>query len=148
MTPPKSMTVDERFDALWQPEPNSGCMIWMGASRGNGYGAFWDGKKDVAAHRFAWERKHGPIPVGLVVDHLCRVRTCVNPAHLRVVTQRENVFENSFALAAINAAKTHCKRGHEFTTENTMRTSKGRECRLCNRMLQTKYREQKRSVRA
>ena len=62
---------------------------------------------------------HGPIPEGLVIDHLCRNRACVNPAHLEPVSQRENVMRSPVAEGAINAAKTHCSQGHPFSPENT-----------------------------
>lgn len=69
----------------------------------------------------------GPIPDGLQIDHLCRVRHCVNPAHLEPVTIAENVRRGA-------AAQTHCKYGHEYTPENTVIHHGGRECRTCNRI--------------
>ncbi len=68
------------------PEPNSGCWFWLGALS-RGYGSL----KNARAHRVAYEMTIGPIPEGLVIDHLCRVTSCVNPDHLEAVTQAENV---------------------------------------------------------
>jgi hypothetical protein len=80
-----------------------------------------------------YERYVGPIPEGLNIDHLCRVKACCNPAHLEPVTQHENIMRSPIALAAINARKTHCKYGHEFTEANTIRTKNAkRQCRECH----------------
>src|SRR5262245_28915102 len=65
-----------------EPEPNSGCLLWTGRISGQGYGGINVDGKPLRAHRLAYELAHGPIPPGLTLDHLCRVRTCVNPDHL------------------------------------------------------------------
>lgn len=69
----------------------TGCWIWQLAKMRNGYGQKWDGKRLVSAHRWHYEQVHGPVPVELDLDHLCRHRDCVNPAHLEPVTRLENV---------------------------------------------------------
>lgn len=137
----------EQFDARWIPEPNTGCWLWIGTVMPvRGYGRMPDESKRIRfAHRIAWQLYRGPIPEGLVIDHVCRVRSCVNPDHLRLVTIGQNVLENSVGLAAQNAAKTHCKHGHEFTTENTKIDKRnrygrewiGRSCRTCARGYQS-----------
>lgn len=102
------------------------CMIWTGATQRGGYGKFGLGRQDgtVIAHRFAWFLIHGSYP-DLQLDHLCRVRECVNPAHLEPVTPGENVRRAA-------ARVTHCPKGHEYTLENTYITAVGsRKCRAC-----------------
>lgn len=69
----------------------SGCHIWQGHRTHDGYGRFHVGGKDIYAHRFAYERMHGPIPAGMQCDHVCNVRCCVNPQHLQAVTALQNV---------------------------------------------------------
>jgi len=66
------------------------CWLWRGASNGKGYGKYWHAGRMVYAHRFSYEQHHGEIPVGLVLDHTCRNRACVNPMHLEPVSVREN----------------------------------------------------------
>lgn len=110
------------------------CWLWT-ASRAplNGYGSFYFNGRPRPAHIAAYMMFVGPVPDGLELDHLCRVRRCVNPQHLEPVTRRENV-RRGFNPAAINARKKHCRRGHEFTEENTRITPSGRRnCRACNR---------------
>lgn len=116
-----------------------GCWIWVGASRTAGYGAVRLLPGDGGyAHRAAYILAKGPIPAGYTIDHLCRNRGCVNPAHLDAVTPRENVLRSPIARAAINARKTHCKRGHLFDAANTRYRLEAsghlsRSCRACRR---------------
>lgn len=116
-------------------EKTAGCWFWRGAIHKLGYGQCVIGSRRVVgertcamAHRVAYELCVGPIPDGLEIDHLCRVRNCVNPAHLETVTRAEN---NRRAGLVI----THCPRGHEYTPENTRVRACGRCCRTCERML-------------
>lgn len=112
----------------------SGCWEWTASCNQKGYGNFYYCRCVGKAHRFAWEQAHGPVPDGMVLDHICKNRKCVNPKHLRTVTNRDNVLHNSESVIARNAKKTHCKHGHEFTTENTIvRSSGGRDCLICKR---------------
>jgi hypothetical protein len=87
------------------------------------------------AHRVSYELHKGPIPEGLVIDHLCRVRHCVNPDHLRAVTHAVNILAG-VGRGALHARKTHCVNGHEFTAENTRLCEGGRRrrCRTCDRV--------------
>lgn len=110
----------------------SGCWLYAGCINSDGYGIV--GGRGEYVHRLQYERYVGPIPDGLQLDHLCRVRHCVNPAHLEPVTSRENSMRSSITIAARNAAKTHCPRNHEYTPENTYVDRKrggGRQCRAC-----------------
>lgn len=125
--------VMERIMSRIMPIPESGCWIWEG-SISDGYGQISVGKKTRFVHRIMFELTKGPIPPGLVSDHLCRVRCCVNPDHIELVTNRENVGRGVGATA--HAIRTnHCKHGHEFTPENTMKRRRGtKECLMCNRI--------------
>lgn len=111
----------------------SGCWLFEGHRNHGGYGVMADAQgRTRAAHRIAYEVFVGPIPAGLHIDHLCRVRNCVNPAHLEAVAQRTNTLRG-VSFSAVNAAKTHCANGHEYTPENTYyRTPTHRVCRICN----------------
>lgn len=122
-------------------QPN-GCWLWQGTphkarASDPGYGR-WGQKK---AHRVAWEAKNGPVPEGLHLDHFfCDTTMCVNPDHVRPVTIRENVYRGSNP-STFNLAKTHCKRGHELTPENLVKSKNGRRCLLCSRIHGAKQRQ-------
>lgn len=103
-----------------------GCWQWNGGCS-RGYGQFWHEGRTVPAHRFAYEHLVGPIQSGAVIDHLCRTKACVNPAHLEPVTQRQNVHRGD----AIRP-RTHCKRGHLLVAGNVYERPGGiRECLTC-----------------
>lgn len=113
---------------------DDGCIAWIGTKKyGRTYGLFQLGNTNVRAHRLAFETLRGVVPDGLELDHLCRNPSCVNPDHLEPVTHAENV-RRSASPAGVNSRKTHCKRGHEFTPENTRIASDGRVCRTCARV--------------
>jgi len=110
-------------------------MEWVGTPNHGGYGIFVTNrpeKKNVRAHRYAYQMFVGAIPPGLVLDHLCRNRMCVNASHLEPVTIGANVMRGE-TLAAANAVKTHCDSGHPFDQANTHYVREGwRRCRKCN----------------
>jgi len=129
----------ERFEEKYIPEPNSGCWLWTAAQL-NGYGAIKVDGRFRGAHRVGYELHKGPVPAGLVLDHLCRVPFCVNPDHLEPVTIGENISRGDNHYRG----KTHCKRGHEFTTGNTLILSTGsRACRTCAKERLAKWNEAK-----
>lgn len=129
----RQRTVEEWFAEYALPEPNGGCHIWLGTLDKNGYGVINAGPRKIFAHRAAYELYIGPIPVGLVLDHLCRVHCCVNELHLEAVTIAENV--RRMPKSAHNCArKTHCKHGHPFAGDNLLVLGDGeRSCRECGR---------------
>lgn len=114
-------------------EAPNGCWVYQRTGR-NGYAAVGIGYQTVYAHRYVYERMRHEIPDGLVIDHLCRNRACVNPDHLEPVPQRINI------LRGLNGGKrkaSSCKRGHEYTPENSYINPKGyRSCRTCIRARQ------------
>lgn len=108
------------------------CWVWVGAKHREGYGHFYVGRKSFLAHRVVWLAMRGEIPSALECDHLCRVRPCVNPAHIELVTHAENVARGD-APHAINARKTHCKRGHELSGDNLYESGLRRGARQCRK---------------
>lgn len=115
---------------------DNGCWIWQGRHNNCGYGSMTmqtpDGPRSQSVHRVAYEHFVGPIPAGMYIDHLCRVRDCFNPDHLEPVTPRENLMRSPIAPAARNARKTHCPRGHAYTPDNIYASREtGRICRTC-----------------
>jgi hypothetical protein len=135
--------------------PNEqGCMLWLGSVTTRGYGLLAlptaGGWVKVAAHRLSYTLTHGPIPMGLVIDHVrangCTNKHCVAPLHLEAVTQRENTLRGRGPVA-LNARKTHCPQGHPYSPENTYAEPQGgRKCRRCLAVKQRNYLKRKRST--
>lgn len=117
-------------------EPNSGCWLWTGSLDSSGYASASlasasRGRRNHRLSRVLYKHLVGPIPNGLQLDHLCRVRSCVNPRHLEPVTTQENT------RRGIRATATHCMHGHARTAENTRIEKRGhrtvRRCLTCVR---------------
>ena len=144
-----SSMIDHFWDKV-SPEPNSGCWLWIGGCNGSGYGQLSFNGKQMAAHRWFYEHFKHPIPdypIG-ILDHLCRVRCCVNPAHLEVVSNRVNVLRG-IGYTAENARKTHCPSGHPYSGDNLYVDPDGkRECRTCRRKYSKKYSAKRKMARA
>ena len=119
----------------------TGCWLWQGRITPKGYGSY--GK--LGAHRLVFEMLRGPVPAGLELDHLCRVRHCVNPDHLEPVTQRANALRGVGACAE-NAQVTHCPSGHAYEGQNLRVGTNGfRRCRPCTARYQREYQARKRA---
>lgn len=118
-----------RFFAKVETDEN-GCWVWTGAAT-KGYGQFKLGGRQYAAHRLSYEAHVGPIPEGLVIDHLCRNTLCVNHEHMEPVTNAENIRRG--LVGENQRSKTHCPQGHPYDEENTYRVAGGRKCRICKR---------------
>jgi hypothetical protein len=126
---------------------DDGCWNWTKARNALGYGRVRVSTHRVEfTHRACYEIHEGPIPEGLVLDHLCRNPSCCNPAHLEPVTQRVNLLRGE-TLQAANVAKTHCPYGHEFSPDNTrLLDNGGRRCRACERRRANEHNARRRGV--
>ena len=128
------------MDKFWsRVSKTETCWLWMGAKLPVGYGRFSGAEY---SHRKAWELLRGPIPAGLTVDHLCKVKSCCNPDHMEIVSRGENAIRGGgiAASARIRLAKTHCIYGHEYTPENTGTKPNGsRQCLTCRRAMVVKW---------
>ena len=143
---PRTVTLSARLMAMTYPEPNSGCWLCVASDSGNGYSKISVRGRLQYAHRVSWELHRGPIPSGMMIDHVCRTRCCVNPDHLRVVTPRQNATENNVGPAASRAARTHCP-----TCGGSYYAATGqRRCRACQRrsgmLRQQRYRTRQREA--
>lgn len=134
-------------DARWTAEDHghdSPCWVWQRGKNAAGYAYLTVEGKSVRAHRYFYEQAVGSIPEGLTLDHLCRVRACVNPNHLEAVPIRTNVLRGENPPAK-NARKTHCAHGHPYDDENSYVDGRGhRVCRACHR---AKRRRQRREAK-
>lgn len=132
----------ERFATKYVVDADTGCWNWTATRHGAGYGTIREGRRGsraLMAHRVSYEIHVGPIPDGLQIDHLCRNRGCVNPAHLEPVTSRENTMRGS-TLPAANVQKTHCNHGHPYSGPNLLKLPNGeRRCRSCSKVARRRY---------
>jgi hypothetical protein len=124
----------------------SGCWIWTGTKTAAGYGQMMRAGRKLYTHRIAFENVNGPIPAGLLVRHTCDTPACINPAHLLVGTQTDNMGDAAERGRVHSRMRgvTHCVNGHDFTDENTWTDARGwRHCRACARVraMHTYYRK-------
>jgi HNH endonuclease len=133
-------TPRERILSRLLIDPETGCVEWTGPRGQYGHGLTWFDGRTRKVHRVVYEMFAGPIPDGLVLDHLCQNPPCCNVTHLEPVTHKENILRGT-GLAAVNAAKTHCPAGHPYDEANTFwRTCGARLCRACHRERTRRYR--------
>jgi hypothetical protein len=130
MTGPKPKPPPERFWPKVQGGGVDECWLWQGTKGSRGHGRFYVAPNQfTGAHRFAYEQLIGPVPDGLVLDHLCLTPPCVNPWHLDPVTSAVNTRRAADLI-------TVCPRGHEYDEANTQVDGRGfRHCRACRRYL-------------
>lgn len=147
MSPIRSLTDEQRFWYYTPKRGGYGCWNWEGPINSTtGYGSLrLVEKRSVTAHRFSYELLVGPIPEGLVTDHLCRNRQCVNPAHLEPVTLGTNTLRG-IGPSATNARKTHCSEGHPFAGDNLVMYKNCRMCRTCKNATGRRLRAAKRAA--
>jgi hypothetical protein len=115
-------------------DPESGCLLWTGYLKNNGYAQIQIGieRRQYLVHRVMYELFIGPIPPGFQVDHLCHTRRCASPAHLEAVTPRVNTLRST-GITAERAVRTHCPAGHEYDLLNTYWHGGSRSCKECSR---------------
>lgn len=133
----------DRFWSKVEPEEVDGCWQWAAGKSSNGYGRFSVYRDEELlseyAHRVVYEMMVGEIPAGLVIDHLCRNRSCVNPYHLEPIPRGLNVLRGE-ASSAKAARRGACVRGHEYTEENTYIFRGARQCKTCSNELRNERR--------
>jgi hypothetical protein len=143
-------SVAERLERLSVPEPNSGCVLWLGCIAKSGYGRFGlraDDKHVTSAYVAAYLTFVGPVPPGMELDHLCRNRACIAVWHLEPVTHRVNLLRGE-TQAAENASKETCIHGHAFDERNTYwrPDGNGRQCRTCQRQINRRCEQRRASL--
>ncbi len=119
-------------------EAPNGCWQWLGTQSGKGYAQWHIRGRRIMVHRYAYEVIVGSIPEGLIIDHLCRNRSCVNTDHMELVTQQENILRG-IGLAAKESIATHCPQGHPYDEKNTYVYQGRRYCRACGRERTSNY---------
>ena len=137
---------ESRFWARVDKRGPNECWEWTGGRKGHGYGQVFFNSKNMRTHRLSWVLKNGPIPPDLYVCHRCDNPPCVNPEHLYLGTQKQNIREAQEKGRLYNHYKdrTHCKSGHLLSEENTVigrdgRQNSYRQCRICFRKMHKEW---------
>ncbi len=136
------ISIIERFEEKINKSNSSDCWLWNGKIDPHGYSLFSIQGKWNRAHRVAYTLFIGPIPKNLTLDHLCRVRNCVNPNHLEAVTIKVNTLRGT-SFSVLNALKTHCPHNHPYSESNTYLYKGERHCKSCNVVNMRNYRARK-----
>lgn len=142
-----------RFDAKWIAEPNTGCFLWTSSLRSSGYGELWVKRGGQAAHRLAYEHHVGPIPPGLCVLHRCDTPACVNPEHLFVGTNQDNV-DDKMRKGRHKHGQTPraavCIRGHALDASSKIviprRGRTEHACKACAKIREKVYRDRRKAA--
>lgn len=153
---PKAIPLETMFADKVIPEALTGCWLWSGALGSDGYGVISKNsggvKKTYRAHRLSYALHVGPVPDGLMVCHHCDNPACVAPHHLFLGDAFDNIRDcvkkgrHSNWIPPESKKATHCKRGHEFTEENTYNWRGTQHCRQCNLMHVNEYQKRKHHV--
>jgi len=142
-------SVSERLAAYSVPEPNSGCLLWLGGTLPFGHGMIRSRGRHIGAHRAAWEEANGEIPNGMWVLHSCDVPSCINPRHLFLGTQADNNRDMFRKNRSGPQKRTHCPQGHPLTGDNVIpgyRKDTHRACRACHNRVSLAYYDRNRDL--
>lgn len=137
--PRKPLEVIPRIKRYTIIDPDTGCWVWQHKKNNGGYGTISVNGRQMYAHRASYEAYVGRIPDGLVIDHLCRNRACVNPSHLEPVSFSENLERGVGVPQIVNRHKTHCVHGHLLSGDNLYQRNDGRRgCNVCRKLADQK----------
>lgn len=142
MTLEEFLTKIDRNGPVPEFRPDLGpCWLWTGGTLTSGHGRLWLDGTSRTAQSVSYEHFVGPVPSGLEIDHLCRVRPCVNPTHLEPVTHKENMRRGVYGM------KTHCRKGHPYSGDNLYLDPRGeRQCKACRRVQFLAFHERKKNA--
>lgn len=146
-------TPQQRFSNRYSVDPVTGCWNWIAGRTSRGYASIWvpEGKtggkkgKCVLAHIASYTWKNGPVPKGLELDHTCRNPRCVNPDHLEPVTHKVNCLRGESPMA-LNARKTTCPRGHQYSGAYKRTNGLNRYCQICENIRNRKRKQNTRKA--